>query len=134
MEAVPGRRTLHKERLSREDEKLPVDEAIRVCEQIAAALDYAHSQKVLHRDVKPANVMIAPDGRVKLTDFGLAAQIVSSMTRVTRMAVNTSGTRPYMAPEQWESRAAGREDRPVVAWSDVLRACVGLARVRIERH
>ena len=114
MEAVPGRRTLHKERLSREDEKLPVDEAIRVCEQIAAALDYAHSQKVLHRDVKPANVMIAPDGRVKLTDFGLTAQIVSSMTRVTRMAVNTSGTRPYMAPEQWESRL---QDEKTDQWS-----------------
>lgn len=104
MEAVPGRNTLHKERLNREGEKIPVEEAIRICKQVAEALDYAHGQKVLHRDIKPANVMLTPSGEVKLTDFGLAAQIVSSMHRVSMMPVNTSGTRPYMAPEQWESR------------------------------
>jgi len=104
MEAVPGRNSLHKERLNREGEKIPVDEAVRICRQVAEALDYAHGQKVLHRDIKPANVMLTPDGEVKLTDFGMAAQIVSSMQRVSMMPVNTSGTRPYMAPEQWESR------------------------------
>lgn len=104
MEAVPGRRTLQKERLTRENERIPVTEAIQICRQIAEALDYAHKQKIIHRDVKPSNVLLTPDGQVKLTDFGLAAQIMSSMNRVSMLPTRTSGTRPYMAPEQWEGR------------------------------
>jgi serine/threonine protein kinase len=104
MEAVQGRRTLQKERMSRENERIPVSEAIQICRQIAEALDYAHKQKVIHRDVKPSNVLLTPDGQVKLTDFGLAAQIMSSMNRVSMLPTRTSGTRPYMAPEQWEGR------------------------------
>lgn len=104
MEAVLGRRTLQKERLSRENERIPVPEAIQICSQIAEALDYAHKQRVIHRDVKPSNVLLTPDGQVKLTDFGLAAQIMSSMNRVSMLPTRTSGTRPYMAPEQWEGR------------------------------
>jgi serine/threonine protein kinase len=104
MEAVHGRRTLQKERMSREGERIPVSEAIQICRQIAEALDYAHKQKVIHRDVKPSNVLLTPDGQVKLTDFGLAAQIMSSMNRVSMLPTRTSGTRPYMAPEQWEGR------------------------------
>jgi Tol biopolymer transport system component len=68
MELVPGR-TLA-ERLAAAP--LPVDDAVRVCRQIAAALEAAHEKGIIHRDLKPANVKITPDDMVKVLDFGLA--------------------------------------------------------------
>lgn len=114
MEAVLGRRTLHKERLARTNERIPVPEAIAICRQIAEALDYAHKLKVIHRDIKPGNILLTEEGQVKLTDFGLAAQIMSSMNRVSILPTRTSGTRPYMAPEQWEGRM---QDANTDQWS-----------------
>lgn len=61
----------------------PESEAIRIGMQIAQALDYAHSKKVLHRDIKPENILITTSGDVKVLDFGLAAEIQSSMNRVS---------------------------------------------------
>ena len=91
--------------------KVPLDKAIAVVRQVASALDYAHGQKVLHRDVKPANVMVEPsdDGKlvVRVLDFGLAAEMRSSMGRLSREIRDTSGTRPYMAPEQWKGERQG---------------------------
>ena len=75
-----------------------------VVRQIAQALDYAHAQKIVHRDIKPGNIMIDSAGNVKVLDFGLAAQIHTSMTRVSMAYRGTSGTGSYMAPEQWEGR------------------------------
>ncbi len=80
-----------------------------VVRQIAQALDYAHSQKIVHRDIKPGNIMIDGVGNVKVLDFGLAAQIHSSLSRVSIQSVNeasTCGTIPYMAPEQWRGGEA----------------------------
>ena len=80
-----------------------------VVRQIAQALDYAHSQKIVHRDIKPGNIMIDGGGNVKVLDFGLAAQIHSSLSRVSIQSVNeasTCGTIPYMAPEQWRGGEA----------------------------
>jgi len=74
------------------------DEVIRVLRPIAAALDYAHGEGVVHRDVKPANVMIRKDGHPFILDFGIAREIQETMTRVTGKL--SSGTLLYMSPEQ----------------------------------
>ena len=75
----------------------PVD-VLRILRPIAAALDYAHAKGVVHRDVKPGNVMIAKDGTPYILDFGIAREIQETMTRVTGKLF--SGTLLYMSPEQ----------------------------------
>ena len=94
-------RKKHKER------SMTWEEFLGIIKQVADALDYAHGEKVMHRDIKPGNIMINSDGNVKVLDFGLAAQIHTSMTRVSMAYHGTSGTGPYMAPEQWRGRPQG---------------------------
>ena len=110
MEYAPGV-TLSKWRKQFPGGRVPLEQAIQLVWQVAQALDYAHEQHILHRDVKPSNIMVEtkPDGEMvaRLLDFGLAAEIRSSMGRVSREIRDTSGTRPYMAPEQWEGRKQG---------------------------
>ena len=90
------------------DRKVPVDMAINIARGVASALDFAHSQKIVHRDIKPSNIIVNMDGaNVKVLDFGLAAEIRSSMARVSQEKWDSSGTRPYMAPEQWCGRRQG---------------------------
>src|SRR5688572_24735651 len=75
-------------------ELIPHDDLLRIGWAVARALDYAHLNGVIHRDVKPANVMIAKDGRIVLTDFGLALDVAQG----TRGEV--FGSPHYIAPEQ----------------------------------
>jgi len=83
----------------RKEGPLPVDEAVRIVAQIAEALDYAHRQSVVHRDVKPDNILL-PDGQVFLADFGVALQLLDrTETRLTE-AGTAIGTPRYMSPEQ----------------------------------
>ena len=77
---------------------LTEDETMRLLKPVAAALDYAHGEGVVHRDVKPANVMIRKDGRPFVLDFGIAREMQETMTRVTGKF--SSGTLLYMSPEQ----------------------------------
>jgi serine/threonine protein kinase len=82
-------------------------EAVRMITQIAQALEYAHSRGVIHRDVKPDNILLLQDGRAKLTDFGLAKTINSDDDNLTRPASGL-GTPQFMAPEQFsDAKTAG---------------------------
>ena len=76
---------------------LPLDEALSIARQVGEALAAAHEKEVIHRDVKPANVMLTPEGRAVLMDFGLAK--VSGRTKLT-VTGTTVGTLAYMSPEQ----------------------------------
>ena len=91
----------------KKDNSLDLNAVTAVIRQIADALDYAHSQNIVHRDIKPGNIMIDANGNVKILDFGLAAHIHTSLSRVTGIYNGTSGTGPYMAPEQWRGRPQG---------------------------
>src|SRR5262245_29983336 len=91
-----------RERLGRGS--LPLAEAADVATQIATGLARAHERGIVHRDVKPANVMLTADGQVKLLDFGVAK--LADQSRLTR-AGSAMGTTAYMSPEQFFGEPAG---------------------------
>ncbi|MCK6475189.1 MAG: protein kinase, partial [Planctomycetes bacterium] len=69
-----------------------------IAKQVLSALEYAHERKVLHRDVKPGNILVSDDGGVKVVDFGLAKRLVdAAFTQQT--STGTPGTPLFMAPE-----------------------------------
>ena len=108
MEYVPGESL--RDRLTRE-KRIPIDEAIGILRDLALALDYAHGASVIHRDVKPENVLLDREsGRAMLTDFGVA-RAVSGDTRLTGAGF-VLGSPRYMSPEQasGESGLDGRSD------------------------
>lgn len=91
----------------RSEPALTLLEHIDIVAQLCAGLHFAHEQGVVHRDVKPANIWVQPDGSVKLLDFGIARLASSSITRDG----NVVGTAYYMAPEQIEGgNVDGRTD------------------------
>src|SRR5438876_3842801 len=100
--------------------RLPLRRALRIAAQVGSALDAAHSRGLVHRDVKPANVLVGEDDRVFLSDFGVAKELGSNGTTRTGSFV---GTIEYSAPEQIEGREVdGRAD--VYALACVLYECL----------
>ena len=78
--------------------QVPVDVALAVIHQVCQGLDHAHAQGIVHRDIKPGNIMLTLSGKVKITDFGLA-KLTQSATQHTA-ANSILGTPLYMSPEQ----------------------------------
>jgi eukaryotic-like serine/threonine-protein kinase len=88
--------------------RLDLAETIRLLEQVASALDRAHAGQVVHRDVKPANIMIEPSGQVKVMDFGIAKLETAANLTSTGLIM---GTPNYMSPEQARGlKVDGRAD------------------------
>jgi serine/threonine-protein kinase len=85
-----------KERIRRQG-RLPVSEAVAYAIEIGRALSCAHSQKLVHRDIKPQNVLIDADGRAKLTDFGISRSLEAQGLTATGRVL---GTTDYVSPEQ----------------------------------
>ena len=100
MEFVEGwtlRRWMNEKKTALHGNPIPVRDVLALATQVAAGLDAAHDKGVIHRDVKPENIMVMKDGRVKIMDFGLAKLLGQS--RLTRTGA-TIGTVAYMSPEQ----------------------------------
>ena len=99
-------------RLDRE-RQLPIDEALQITREVADALTYAHDKGVIHRDVKPSNILLE-GGHAVLTDFGIAQAVgdVGDRTRLTHTGTSL-GTTGYMSPEQLSGDGAldGRSDQ-----------------------
>jgi len=79
------------------NELLPIDESIKIIEQIGEGLNAAHRKGIIHRDIKSSNIMITQSGQIKIMDFGLAK--VKGVSHITKMGT-TLGTTAYMSPEQ----------------------------------
>ncbi len=114
MEKLSG---VNLERFIANQGKCEADQARDILRQVASALHFAHSRGVVHRDIKPSNIMITPEGRVKLTDFGIAVhrEGESSMDDEAEedeeITDSVTGTPAYMAPEQILGQALdGRSD------------------------
>jgi hypothetical protein len=89
---------------------MPFQEAAALLAPVARALEYAHRRKVIHRDVKPANILISETDTPLLSDFGIAKILESGeSTQLTATGVGI-GTPDYMAPEQWMGKADPRTD------------------------
>ena len=112
-----------RQRLDREG-WLSVAEAVRITREIARALDYAHRRDIVHRDVKPENVLLTEEGQALLTDFGLARALHATPDSTLGRGARTGsgffvGTPAYMSPEQ------GTGEHPVDARADLYAlACV----------
>ena len=105
MELVPGTSL---EKLMGTGTPVNVQPALGILRPIADALDHAHSEGVVHRDIKPANILVRPDGKVKITDFGIARVVSQTLTKTGV----TTGTPAYMSPEQIiSSKVDGKADQ-----------------------
>ncbi|HXZ03330.1 MAG TPA: protein kinase [Ktedonobacteraceae bacterium] len=97
---------------------VPVNVVVSYVKQTAAALQYAHNQKLIHRDIKPENLLIGEQNQILLSDFGIA--VVTASARAADLALNQSswnpaGTVAYMAPEQIQGKTVPASDQYALA-------------------
>ena len=112
----PSLRTRLQE-MAKEGQMIPLEEVFRIVTAIANALNYAHQRGMVHRDVKPANIMFHQDGEVVLTDFGIAKMVnVVGLTASGAML----GTPAYMSPEQGMGQTGGDKRADIYSLGVVL--------------
>ncbi len=106
--------------------RIPLDETLEICHQIAAGLEAAHEKGIIHRDLKPSNIKRTPEGKVKILDFGLAKALESQGASPTDISTETGsilGTAAYMSPEQAKGRPVDKR-ADVWAFGCILFECL----------
>jgi eukaryotic-like serine/threonine-protein kinase len=93
------------DRLIKDSDGLKWEKAISIIFQVCDALKFAHDHQIIHRDIRPANVLLTEEGFVKMTDFGTSRYLNPESIAVTRV-----GCPPYMAPEHFEGKAVFQSD------------------------
>ena len=88
--------------LLKEKGRLQFERALEILKQVASALDYAHQQGLVHRDVKPSNILFDEDGTAKLSDFGFSKALSEASSASLSASGGMIGTPAYMAPEVWK--------------------------------
>ncbi|MDP9800951.1 serine/threonine-protein kinase [Arcanobacterium wilhelmae] len=78
---------------------LPINEAVQIVVGVLSALEYSHREGIIHRDIKPGNIMLTPEGKVKVMDFGIARAVADSSATMTSTN-SVVGTAQYLSPEQ----------------------------------
>jgi serine/threonine protein kinase len=109
------------------DGALDCDHAVDLCAEVADALAHAHAKGIIHRDVKPGNILLDEDGRAQLTDFGIARLVDSNATTGLTATGHVIGTAAYLAPEQVRGEQVGAS-ADVYALGLVLLECCSGAR------
>ncbi len=97
-----------------------VDESLALGDSVAAALAAAHGRQIVHRDVKPSNILLTDDGQVKVTDFGIARAVAAAATQTAVVM----GSVPYIAPEQLDGRSGADPRSDLYALGCVLYECL----------
>lgn len=96
--------------LLRDGAAVPIDEAAEIMAGVLGALEYAHNEGIVHRDIKPGNIMLTPTGQVKVMDFGIARALGDTSATMTQ-ANSVVGTAQYLSPEQARGEQVdGRSD------------------------
>lgn len=93
------------DRLIKEQEGLKWERAVSIIYQVCDAVQHAHDHQIIHRDIRPANVLLTPEHMVKMTDFGTSRYLNPDSIAITRV-----GCPPYMAPEHFEGKAVLQSD------------------------
>ena len=111
--------------------RLSLRHALDMLEQTGRALQVAHTAGLVHRDVKPGNILITPTGQVKITDFGIAKAVDAAPVTQTGMVM---GTAQYIAPEQAARPRRDRRQRCVLTGSGWLRSRCRAAAIHRRRR
>src|SRR2546421_621478 len=109
MDYAPGGTLRHRHP---RDTRMPLDTIVSYVNQVASALQYAHDQRLIHRDVKPENMLLGAHDEVLLADFGLVVLTAQSSTGSTRaIEPSLADTTPYLAPEQLQGQPRTASDQ-----------------------
>lgn len=108
--------------------RLTVEQRLRLFDQVLAAVAHAHSNLIVHRDIKPNNILVTSDGRVKLLDFGIAKMLDAGGNALAHTVAGANALTPYFAaPEQWSGET-------ITTATDVFALGVLLYQLLVGRH